>query len=345
MNVLAQSRAAGAAVRMRALGADTCRLWFIVLAALPLAAPFPSHAQRMPVLSPTSVVEAKLIVLDDKVLPGVPFDMWIEVRNLTDTAVHLGLCADMLVKPEGGEPFTIWFGGEHTPSYPTLLPEHELDGPAVRNLLMRPRASETLTIPILPFLQGPVYFNDERLSNPGRYTISLRLDNCFGGMVTPQKSLLPPQFLGPVITNEVVVERITPTGTDAVVWKRMQELSKGKWISTEWGDEIVSEIVSKYPDSNYYPYALLACFGCVDTRAYARTVDALKRFPSSPVIELLELEALYTCSKAGKPLAVYRAHHEKVKGSKRPTTRIRAFGRENVPPPPCSRHHDCEDSK
>jgi hypothetical protein len=161
--------------------------------------------------------------------------------------------------------------------------------------------------------------------------------------------LLPPEFLGPVTTNEVTVERIAPTGTDAAVWQRMQELTSGhwsliSWMSTDTGKAIIAEIMDNHKDSNYYPYALLAdTFGAVDERAHNRIVDAIKRFPTSPVIELLEFEAWNTAISGRKGMAGYDAHYSRLKASKRPTTRILAFGRENLPPPPCLPTDDCED--
>jgi hypothetical protein len=146
------------------------RIAFLVTALTIGAAPLASAQGRPSPIAPTSPIDAKLVIPDTKVLPGVPFEMWIEVRNPSDATVVLGLCADMIVRPEGVEPFTISsFGEEERPAYPTLLPERSWNGAAVRNLLMRPHQTQTLTLPILPELDGPLYFEDERLSKPGRY--------------------------------------------------------------------------------------------------------------------------------------------------------------------------------
>jgi hypothetical protein len=312
-------------------------------------APLASAQGRPSPIESTSPVEAKLVIPDTKVLPGVPFEMWIEVRNPSDATVGLGLCADMLVRPEGGEPFTISFGGEERPGYPTLLPQRSWNGGVVYYLLMRPRNSATLTLPILPDLGGPAYFDDERLSGPGRYGISLRLDYCWPGFTIPQKSLLPPEFLGAVMTNEVTIDRINPTGSDAAVWQRMQELTEGKWMPTRWKPTIISEIITKYPDSNYFPYALIAgSFGAVRPADLNRLVDAIQRFPESPLIEMLHESAwmltLSACGMKGDPMAaVCQRADMKLKNSKRPTTRIRVFGREDVPPLPCPPDDDCKD--
>jgi len=334
---------------MDGLKMNTHRIALLLAAFLASAVPVFAQRPRGPLIAPASPIQAKLVVPDTKILPGVPFEMWIDVRNPSDASVCLGLAGDLIVEPEGKEPFTITRGGadDGQLQYPTLLPERDVDGSAVWNLVLRPHESQTLTLPILRDLEGPNYFADERLSKPGRYTISMRLDYRFGAFQTPHQSLLPPEFLGPVTTNEVTVERIAPTGTDAVVWQRMQELSKGhwnaiSWMSSEAGQAMIVEILDKYRDSNYYPYALLAAtFGAVDERAYNRYVDAMKRFPTSPVVELLAFHASRIGGRKG--IATAETHAAKVKASKRPTTRILAFGREDVPPPPCPPGYDCED--
>jgi len=304
--------------------------------------PTVTAAQREAIPS-SSPIQATLVIPETKLLPGVPFEMWVELSNPSDASVMSGLCADMIVRPESGESFTISFGGEERPAYPTLLPEREWNGKRINNLLLRPHQKQTLTIPILNELEGPAYFDNDMASRPGRYGITLRLDYCWPGFVTPQASLLPPQFLGAISTNEVIIERITPTGSDAAVWNRMQEGTNGKWIPTRWDHTIISEIITKYSDSNYYPYALLAgSFGAVNDVAYNRFVDAIRRFPTSPVIEVVELYASGAAAAAGK-LPASGAHLDRLAKSKRPTTRILAFGREDVPSDPCPANYTCED--
>jgi hypothetical protein len=202
-----------------------------------------------------------------------------------------------------------------------------------------------------------LYFDDARLSGPGSYAISLRLDYCWPGFTTPQASLLPRDFLGSVTTNEVTVERTTPTGSDAAVWQQMQELTGGTWVSAGWstarngtaGRTVAAEILTKYRDSGYYPYALAATsFGAVRPADLTRLVDAIQRFPGSPVIEMLQEQALGltsdACGMKGHRLAsVCESATARLKASKRPTTRIRAFGREDAAPPPCKPNEDCVD--
>src|SRR6266853_6457172 len=54
-----------------------------------------------------SPVEAKLVIPDTKTLPGVPFDLWIEVRNQSDASVAVGLFPRLIVRPEHGDVFEI----------------------------------------------------------------------------------------------------------------------------------------------------------------------------------------------------------------------------------------------
>jgi len=290
--------------------------------------------------APISPVTANLTIPDTKLLPGVPFDMWIDVANTSDTTVGMGLCADMLVRRDDGESLTIVPLPQHggRPNYPVLLPEYDLSGPSVRYLELRPHQRQTLTIPMLPTQPGASYFYDPRLSKPGRYVISLRLDYCWPGFVTPQKSLLPPTFLGPVITNELVIERLTPTGTDALAWQRMQELSNGEWAPLSWDNGVIGnglrkEIRAKYADSNYLPYVVL-----FDGKPYDAILDAIKRFPSSPVLELLHYSAAIAAGVRPEAVAEWAI----AKQSKRPTTRMLVLGREDVKRP-CPPGHDCSD--
>jgi len=270
--------------------------------------------------------------------------MWIDLNNDSEVTAGVGLCAAMTVKPESGKELTILPPPQQEgPSrYPVLLPEYNLSGAHVAYLLLKPHQHQMLTLPVIGDVRAATYFHEPRMSPPGRYTIALRLDYCWGGAV-PQTVLLPSTFLGPVTTNEVTIERVTPTGSDAEVWKRMQDLAKGAWAASRWrdgemgacctpGTTILDEILAKHTDSNYLPYALL------DGQASGeRYVDAIKRFPDSPVTEYLRYFAAIR-TRNGSAAAALRATAEN--NAKRPTTRIVIFGREDVERP-CSPDEDC----
>jgi len=348
------------------------KIRFTYLVSLVLCAATHAWAQGNSPIAPMSPVSAKLTIPDTKLLPGVPFDMWIDLDNNSDATVGVGLCADMLVRPSGRSPFVITRGGEGRPQYPTLLWKTRVRGESVSYLLLKPHAGRRVTLPIDVGLEGPNYFDDDRVSAPGTYGIALSLGYCWGGFVTPQKSLLPPEYLGPVTTNEVTIERISPTGSDLKVWQRMQEVAGGHWIPTRWtnwpggkpGDDIrlFYEIVRSNPDSNYVPYALLTYDGAPSPAYVNLLVNAINRFPGSPVIELLH----WTAADAAQGALLQMRHDEiakrgtydratarkledirvkelaKARAATRPTNRVLILGREEGTEEPCPPDAICE---
>jgi hypothetical protein len=297
-----------------------------------------------------SPIEAKLTIPDAKVLPGVPFDMWVDIHNPSDTLVTVGLCPRLVVRTDSGKSFEI---ASNASDYPILLrsPRTEGEG-AVFYVTLAPGERRTLTLPAAEAMAGSIFFRDSRIMPPGRYGISLRLEAFPLGLTEPP----PLTFLGSVVTNDAFVERIEPNGVDAKVWSRMQEVSNGKWslqpltissdnagVSAQVAGKmsaVWSEIVHKYPDSNYVPYALLLSTG-VD-EAYAKSVfAAIAKFPSSPIVESLDAKAKDFALRYGG-VAVFERESAKVHDSKRPTTRIIAFGREDVPRAECGPGVACE---
>jgi hypothetical protein len=298
-----------------------------------------------------SPIEAKLVVPDTQVLPGVPFDMWIELRNASDAEVTVGLFPRLLVRNDRGESFEI---ASNPDDYPVLLrrSRHDGEGPLTEVTLKR-NEKATLTLPVADGLRGAQFFRDHRLSPPGRYTLAVRLETFPLRFETHDPALTD---RGAVTTTAVVVERIEPAGSDAKVWQRMQEVANGRWTApqttiTDAGPQyesmiargkVWSEILAKYPDSNYVPYAILAQRS---TDASA-VLDAVNRFPQSPVAESLQFELWrLTAPSCGLPGAKHQAACDgawaKVKQSGRPTTRIRVFGREDTGKEPCPPDYDC----
>jgi hypothetical protein len=286
---------------------------------------FAGHA-----VSPARVT---LVVPDTKVLPGVPFEMWVDIQNPADGEVGVGLCPTLIVRPDQGEAFEVKGG----PSA-LWLPTPDSDP----YLVLAPGQTKTLAFPI-QFNLHAEFFGDYRLSPPGRYTLSMRLDFCWwsSGGVPQDPSHLPATFFGPAMTNEVTVERIQPSGNDALVWKQMVDSSNGRWApNTTWSEpkqsQVWSDVLTKYPDSNYEPYALVE-----NTSTYVKAaspphvLDAIERFPDSPVIELLRID-IWRGSPLNNQELVYLLR------SKRPTTRIIMFPNENKPPQPCPPEYDCD---
>ena len=291
----------------------------------------------------SSPLEATLIIPDTEVLPGVPFEMWIEIRNPSETDVTVGLFPRLLVRPQGGESFEI---SPRTDDYPVLLKGAPRDGePIIEYLTLAPGDSKTLTLPVRDSLRGAQFFADYRLSPPGRYALAVRLDP-FPSDVGTQR--VPVTHRGSVTTNWATVDRVEPTGSDAKVWQRMQEVAGGRWtvpmrtitetpgrVEAMTLDEamkrwaLFEEIVTSYPDSAYVPYAVVAQSGRGENYL-KRVVETINRFPTSPVIDLLQLKAwgltASTCGLTGDQAAICDRARAELQQSKRPTTQM-LFGR------------------
>ena len=302
----------------------------LIAVALAFLVPSDGFAQRW--VKGVSPVQATLVIPDTKILPGVPFDMWINVVNPSDASVGVGLCPSLVVKRDGGESFSV--AGKRYEHYDELLSDGQ--NQQISYVVLKPHEERTLTLPIKFELTGPAFLDDDRVLGPGKYVLAVRLNFCFCGGCVPQEKLLPPEFLGPITTNEVSVERVTPSGSDAAVWTRLQELSKkGSGIPNVWHNyAFLNDVVSNHPGSGYVPYALLAgSFGNQTLKFRQRVREAIVRFPATPVVELLQVEAWTPTDPEWTTI---------VQHSKRPTTRVTIFGREDAPPAPCAPGHDCE---
>src|SRR5262249_7865699 len=142
-----------------------------------------------------SPIQATLIIPDTKVLPGVPFDMWINLRNPSDSSVTLGLFPQLIVHSDRSSDFVI---NPQASDFPVLLHGARSEGsPVIRYVTLAPGAKQTLTLPIGDGMSDSQFFNDARLSPPGHYTLVIRLDR-FPDTFDPA----PLTFLGPVITTE-----------------------------------------------------------------------------------------------------------------------------------------------
>ncbi len=275
-----------------------------------------------------SPAKVTLVAPDTNVLPGVPFEMWVDIQNPADGEGGVGLCPTLIVRPDQGEAFQLKSRGGSA----WLLPTPDADP----YLVLAPGQTKTFPFPIQHDLEAQ-FFDDYRLSPPGRYTLSMRFDFCWGHAdALPQPGLpLPPTFFGPAMTNEVTVERIQPSGSDALVWKQMLDSSDGHWApSIAWRSksqtQVWSDVLAKYPDSHYLPYALLANpFGKVNAAYLQPILDAIGHFPDSPVLELLHIDA---CGRAQGTQPLYD----------QATTHALMFPNENKPPQPCPPEADCE---
>lgn len=261
-------------------------------------------------------VKATLVVPETHLLPGVPFEAWVELENESTETIAVGLSPYLLARDATGTPF------EARNVKDDLLLANE-DGTATFYLELRAHERRTLPMPIRGLLRGPFVFDDSRIWNSGTYTIALRLDAWKTLMLPPTP---PSSFAGPIVTNEVTIER-SATGEDAAVWKLMQERAGGSWTSEDWilkGD-VLHDVVTRYPRSNYTPYALAAgAFNNEPQRYLPMLLESADAFPGSPVAEVLRWIASFTAIREGK-FEIAEHQREKLRASRKPTTRQLAF--------------------
>jgi len=183
--------------------------------------------------------------------------------------------------------------------------------------VVKPGETITLAIPAKDAGYGS-FFRDRRFSAPGhRFAISLSLCEQAGNETSK------------LITNEVEIEIVTPTGSDSVVWKLLEEKTGNRWTPRGMWEPSArpmwESIIRNSPDSNYVPYAvLMADRSSIDWHDdLARQLRTIRRFPDSPVVEWLRVEARRT-ARALREDGVMLAEGAILRRSKRPTTRLLA---------------------
>ncbi|HEX2831658.1 MAG TPA: hypothetical protein VHW00_01510 [Thermoanaerobaculia bacterium] len=271
-------------------------------------------------LSAQTPIAAKLVIPETTLLPGVPFEAWIELENRSGATLAVGLYTSLQATTAEG-PI------EFQPDAPDLLIINSQTQKAVPYLELASGARETITLPIASLLSGAGVFTDARITGSGRYGVALRLD----AWPLLRNGPPPDHFAGPVVTNEVMIDRITPTGTDAEAWAYLQTVAEDahvRWSPALWSANfaLLNAIVTRYPDSNYVPYALLAgSFGNVNEKYLELTLGAIRRFSRSPVIDQLRWTAAGVAEQLVHP-EIVDAQRNILRQSKRPTTRDLVYG-------------------
>jgi len=264
--------------------------------------------------------EAHLVIPDSRILPGVPFDFWIEVHNRGSQLKRVTVCAPFEMRILSGEPLRFTEGAPKQRS-------NQLYWPHGGEVIVGPGESKTLVIPASDAQYGE-FLDDRLFSAPGR-RVGIRLPLC-------------QQIVGrygqngdrsTVQTNEVEIEIVNPSGSDATVWNLMEETLNHRWTPAEfWRGErraMWESVLRDSPDSNYVPYALITTgrFSSDWRDLLAQQLRAIERFPESPAVEWLHVEA-WLSARAIRAHGVMLAEGAIVRHSKRPTTRLLAFGNE-----------------
>jgi hypothetical protein len=217
----------------------------------------------------TPRVNVTLDLPAQSVLPGVPFDMTVTYINLSNQRVTVGAIATVIITPQHGQPVrmakhaTVIESPFHARPNFTLEPGQSLSG-------------------FTEWSEDWLY-TDAAVTTPGTYEIALDLTGSPTEVGDEDSTI----YVGPLRSGTATLTRMQPVGEDAAVWTRLEEVAGGRWPSHGFGsratvdDSVSDEVVTKYPNSAYYPYALLLGHArrTVDLHAVG---DALKNFHSSP---------------------------------------------------------------
>jgi hypothetical protein len=158
---------------------------------------------------PSRAVETTLTLPFETVLPGVPFDMTVTLKNVSSAPVAAGVFAKLVV--------TMPDGTDLSPkSWQTMLEPNPF--PMGQNWVeLAPGESRVCYIEWDHSLDN--FFHDPDFSDPGVYGLTFHL----GG------SKYPDNYVGEVVTNTVHITRaVPPPGEDEVLWRKMNAATGGR---------------------------------------------------------------------------------------------------------------------
>lgn len=236
-------------------------VWITLLLLLPWSA-----------FAASPAIEATLKLPFETVLPGVPVDMTVTLRNGSGSTASAGLSATLTVTLPNGK---------------TVSPR------AYLRLQQRPQSEPETWVELAPgesrdyFIPwdsaAVMWCHYGEYTAPGTYDLSLKLEA--GGS--------PENYVGALTTNSARLTRVVPAGDDEVLWKRMATAIDGRWAddglyNSLQGPAILKDILQLHPASSYYPYALLFSThhplrpARPTERDIATALDAVDRFGESP---------------------------------------------------------------
>lgn len=177
-----------------------------------------------------------------KILPGVPFDIVVTYKNVSERVVGAGATASLIITPLNGVPVRL----------PSRAHVDRLDLVQSHNFELQPGETQTGTIS----WHSNWFYEDAALTGPGTYDVALELT---GDAEDAQGEGLV--YAGTVRTAPARLVRIEPTGDDGAVWNELREAAGGAWPSHGFGaragKDAAERVLAQHPRSAYYPYALL----------------------------------------------------------------------------------------
>jgi hypothetical protein len=222
-------------------------------------------------------VVATLALPYSSVLPGVPFEIRVSLRNDSKSSAVVGLVAQILVTLPDGRRFA-------PPDWQMLEPQISTTADSTNTWIeLAPGESRDMGISWAAPANWAQY---DDYSGPGSYGIALRLE-----------AKEPPEnYVGSLVTNVARLERFEPIGEDQLLWRRMVSASHGHWsddgfVRLKEGAALAQEIIATHPASQYYPYALILRTRYDRFDEIDRSREAAVRFAESPAHSYLLMHA------------------------------------------------------
>jgi hypothetical protein len=205
------------------------------------------------------------------ILPGVPFDIDVTLKNVSAKPATAGMIAHLIV--------TLADGTEIRPDAPRVLEPNRysmLDA----SIELAPGESAERVV-TWSRSTVPSWSNDPRFSGVGTYDIALELTD--------------PESSQSVRSSSARLVRTVAPGDDQELWTRMQAIGEGRWSDNGFrrigaARELVAEILNAHSSSGYYPYALLLKAPALQDDIDP-SLEAAQRFPDSPAYAHLLLQA------------------------------------------------------
>ena len=227
-----------------------------------------------------SAVRATLVVPHATVLPGVPFDMVVTLKNISDRPVTVGLLAKLVATLPDGSFFL-------STEADWLLEPNDTSGEPVTSIELAPGEAVER---VANWDRGsiPSWSHSSSFSGPGDYQVSLQLARGYRDASGDERK----NYAGTIHTSSALLRRSVPAGEDEAVWAEMQRVAAGHWsddgfATTKVGKALAKEIIQVHPTSAYFPYALLLSNPVKQERDIAGLLDASNRFPNSPAFPYL----------------------------------------------------------
>jgi hypothetical protein len=184
---------------------------------------------------------ANLTVDPPRIIQGLPVAFSVLIENISDRPVSVARNVSLEVTDASGDTFSPrWGFGNETSNVGAFAADEWT--------VIEPHARRELAVPLDISLTSPGWFFDPRLSRPGSYRLTLRLE--YRGESDDEISVLR--------SSDAHLRIVVPSGPDARVWTAMSALTKRHyWSSDDWmkhGFAIAKVVADCCRDSAYFPY-------------------------------------------------------------------------------------------